>query len=271
MRHALFLTALIGGTVVLTARLARIADQYALAEARAPAVVADAAPHADGPRPFVGVLVAAESVDLASKIDGQVKRIDVRLGQAVSSGSVLGVLSNPVLVQELRVAAELERTTAERLGREEGLFRSQTISTAAIAQTRHEARLASARADQARAALSEGAVRAPFDGVIAARYAAKGAYVKAGAPLLRLVASGPLRLRFAVGESEASTLPPGTRLVATLDPDSLQISARVEAVSSEIEPSSRMVFAEARIEEPEGLTRLVGRQVRVTRAESATR
>ena len=48
-----------------------------------------------------------------------------------------------------------------------------------------------------RALLAEGAVRAPFAGTIAARYVDVGAMIHRGAPLVRLIEDGELRVRFA--------------------------------------------------------------------------
>lgn len=261
MRRALASCALVGATIAVTARLAHLSDQQGAPEPSSPHAVADTPPARDVRKPLVGVLVATESVDLASNIDGQIERIETRLGQPVTANGVVAVVSNPLIRQELRIAEELRRSAAARLRRDSALFQAQAISAAAMDQAQHEARLTAARADKARAALAESTVRAPFDGQVVAKYVDKGAYVKAGQPLLRIVSTGPVRVRFAIPEPKAASMRPGARLVGSIEPEDIHLEVVVEAVSSEVEPSSRMVFAEARIAEQTGLEHLVGRPV----------
>ena len=89
---------------------------------------------------------------------------------------------------------------------------------AAVKVAAAEANVASKEAHlaQLRALLPEGAVRAPFDGTVTARYADVGALIHKGAPIVRMIESGELRVRFAIPEEEADALAVGdpVRIVA---------------------------------------------------------
>jgi hypothetical protein len=103
--------------------------------------------------------------------------------------------------------------------------------------------------------------------VVASRYVEDGAYLRAGVPLLRLVDTGGLRVRFAVPEQAADKPSTGTLVHVHID-SHLALSATVEHVSPEIDAAARMVFAEARVDLPnQGVEKitLVGRTVRVTK------
>jgi multidrug efflux pump subunit AcrA (membrane-fusion protein) len=68
------------------------------------------------------------------------------------------------------------------------------------------------------------------------------------APLVRLIASGTLRVRFAVPEERADSLTIGDPVRITVGEQLL--SGAVEKIAPEVDTASRMVFAEASIEVP---------------------
>ncbi len=219
-------------------------------------------------RPFVGVIVAPESADLASKVEGPIAAFHARVGQHVRTGDLLATISSPVLRRELRTFEVAERTAEERRRRLEALVANRVAAEEELVQAGQDVELARARTKKARAAIDESMVRAPFEGTVVSKYADTGSYARPGTPLLRLVASGQVRIRFAVPPHETRSLAPGARLVARVDEETLLLGATVTTLSSELEPSSRMAFGEAEISSSEAkLDGLVGRSVKVSLAE----
>ena len=183
----------------------------------------------------------ADAVDVSSRISGHVLAIDVRIGDVVAKDQVLARIDDSVTLRQIRETkamqqgaraaartAKVASEAAERdLKRAEGLAGKGAISAQELDGLRDALRLrqselaeSSAAQDEAAARLailqedlSDVEIRAPFAGVIARRDVDTGAFVQTGAPLVRLVAEDPLRVRFRVPEYETAELAIGQKLV----------------------------------------------------------
>jgi RND family efflux transporter MFP subunit len=276
------------------------AEAAGAARMAAPAAVTPEAPppgrDADGS--FVGVVLSGETVEVAARVDGRVESVDVRIGDHVAQGRRLAAIDRRALVRELTtlragadaLAAETDRSG---VGLEEADTRlAHRRSAAALpipavsgedlasAQYREreaaaalrvaEARLAERRGQiaQTQQQLDDTDVRAPFDGVVAARYVDPGATVLRGASLVRLVSTGAPRVRFAVPEGAVDAVRPGTRVSVAVDGVLQSLEAEVEKVAPEVETASRMIFVEASFSRPldeQAKSALVGRIAHVER------
>jgi RND family efflux transporter MFP subunit len=146
--------------------------------------------------------------------------------------------------------AEAELRAAEsRLQEARELVESRR---AALAQRRAELEIARAQLDETR-------VEAPFDGVVAARLAATGAYLAAGAPIAELVRADPVRVRLEVSEREAGAVSAGQRVRLELagsggdGPE--QQEAELVRVAPRLERGSRTLVVEAELENQHGRLR----------------
>jgi RND family efflux transporter MFP subunit len=224
---------------------------------------------------FLGIVVAPQTVDVTSQLSGRLLAVMVRVGDPVQRQSVLARLDSRSALQEVEVAradlataqaareqATLDVTQAdERLARRSTVVElpSQTVSTVSaeeLSASHYQARAVRARLAAADAtiaqkqaklaqmelAVKEGVVRAPFDGVVVARYVDGGATVRQGAPVVRLLERGELRVRFAMPE-ESTELAIATPVRIRIAGE--QYSGTVEKVAPEVDAASRMIFAEA--------------------------
>ncbi len=127
---------------------------------------------------------------------------------------------------------------------------------AALDAARHElqvvlAQVQSLKAEVALAEkrLSDAEIRAPFDGYVTERLASAGEFLRQNTPLLRLVKPYPLRLRFDVPESAAPAVRPGRSLRFRTDAlPGEEFAATVTEVAASLDPRSRTLPAEARVE-----------------------
>ena len=101
------------------------------------------------------------------------------------------------------------------------------------------------------AQLAQCTVKAPFTGHIVKVYAKQHQSVNIGAPLVEMIADGPLKLRLNVPSSWLRELKVGTQFDVTINetgrtyPATVAlINARVDAVAQTIELEARMVNAE---------------------------
>ncbi|HEX2572584.1 MAG TPA: efflux RND transporter periplasmic adaptor subunit [Polyangia bacterium] len=267
------------------------------AQTKTPAAAASQpVPGASGPG-FLGVLVAREAVDVSGRSEGRVAEVRVRLGDRVAKNDVLASLDVRSLRDELAITqaslraarAEVERSTLELAEAREKHARRrralsapvEAVSEEELANARYQEQYAGPRLEAARARaaeqearvallekeIEEAQIRAPFAGVVTARYVNPGATVTRGAALVRLISAEDLWVRFAVPEEESAVaaLRAGLAVTVTVEDVETELAGQVEKVAPEVDPASRMIVAEARVVLPAGTSRqaLSGRVARV--------
>lgn len=109
--------------------------------------------------------------------------------------------------------------------------------------------------DQARQALIDSTLEAPFPGMIRARSVSPGQYVAAGDPVATLVRMHPLRLQADVPEREASNVRVGQDVRVRVEGDTTVYRGRVVRVSPAIDEQSRSLRIEAEVANEAGTVR----------------
>ncbi len=226
-------------------------------------------------RGFVGVITAAELMDVAPRFEGVIAEVKVRAGDKVTAGQVVAEMDPAPLRDELRTAnaalatAEASRRQAmvevedakhklevEKASVAAGTSPQQNLVNAQLALKRAEAAVSSASSEVAaeRAAsrtasdrLADTTLRAKFDGTVAERYHDAGSTIGAGTAIVRLVGEGDLRLRFAVDPDRAGALKVDDTVDATIDTVETPVPATVRQVSPTLDPASGMVIVEAEL------------------------
>jgi RND family efflux transporter MFP subunit len=107
----------------------------------------------------------------------------------------------------------------------------------------------------ARQQLADTAIVSPIDGAVSERQAAVGQYLPAGAPLVTLVRTHPLRLRLAVPEREARLVRVGQTVDLTVEGDPSKYQGRVARLSPAIAESNRTLMIEAEVPNGQGALR----------------
>lgn len=225
---------------------------------------------------FLGVVLARTTADVAPRFTGRLRDVRVRLGDRVTAGAPLAELDLPSVQFELRMAeanfqaARVDRErasvelaeTEERLKRRQDLSAEALISSEDLSAARYQQKLAASRARATEAQLSERraeverlrkdrsdlVITAPFDGVIAARYADPGSNVSPSTPILRLISADDLFVRFAVPEGRTAGLEAGVTVLVRVGEQRAEHRATIDKVAPEVDAASRMVFIEARLE-----------------------
>jgi RND family efflux transporter MFP subunit len=232
------------------------------------------APDADTAR-FIGVITAAQSVDIAPRTAGVLATVLVRPGDPVVTGQVVAEMDPVPMREELRAAqaahvaaaaahrqadvdvedaarkADLERRSVANgvspamniRETELGVERARAAAQRAAATEAAEA----ARAQTAKDHLDEATLRAPFPGTVAMRYRDGGSTIPASTAIVRIVGRGELRLRFAVPPERARALAPGVRVTAAIDTIAIPVPAVIVQVSPALDPASGLVLIEAEL------------------------
>jgi RND family efflux transporter MFP subunit len=234
---------------------------------------------------MAGVLFCREAVDVAAKIDGRIDSVRVRLGEAVARDALIATLDAQLQRKDLAIAeATLRASYAERdkaaldvaqaqkraerraMLSDQRLIASEELETAEFDEKVAAARLATARAQAAekeaqleriRQTVKEAEIRAPIAGRVAARYLDPGAVVAPKTPIVRLVGSDDLWVRFAVPANRTRMLQVGQKIRVRLPTLGLELAARVEHLSPEIDAVTGMALAEAKLLSSEPTERLV--------------
>ena len=141
------------------------------------------------------------------------------------------------------------------------------VSQLAVADGRYQDSLEEARNRQAvlvqrrseleiaRQQLSDTVIASPIDGAVSERQAAVGQYLPAGAPVVTLVRTHPLRLRLAVPEREARLVRVGQTVNLTVEGDTNKYHGQVARLSPAIAESNRTLMIEAEVPNGQGVLR----------------
>jgi RND family efflux transporter MFP subunit len=234
-------------------------------------------PHRDPSDRLIGLVLPRESADVGAAVPGRLIAVHVRMGDRVRQGQPIATLDARLADADITAAEaavrsqEVEQSLArgaEAAAREhearvralaehglapgEELVNATRRSEESSLRTQASASLLAQKVAQLQRLSLERRlmeVRAPFAGVIAARYLDPGTAIAVAAsqPIARVI-SEALVLRVALPESQAGRLHPGTRLIATNPANGLSATARVERVAAEIDPIARIWLLEAGLE-----------------------
>ena len=216
----------------------------------------------------LGTLEAVLDPKVGAEAAGRVVRMLADAGKAVKKGELLALIDpTDSALQGRADETEIRRIEAllaqqERLVERQvqlvarGFISSNAADDAKAQRDALRESLAAARVrrEQSRRSEAKARVVAPFDGIVEARIAAQGDYVKVGDPLYRMVSSRRLLAHLPLPEAAASRLKPGLPVRI----GSPQIPGRtIRGVLSEIRPSvsevSRSIDAIVEIDNDAGL------------------
>ncbi len=170
--------------------------------------------------------------------------IQVERGQIVRKGQPLATLDQREFRLDLRAAEETLAVSLADLKRYEELRRQKLTSDAEFEQRRSRHELALVELERAKLVIDRSVVRAPFDGVVADRYARVGEKftVEESKPLFKVMALEPLLARSYLPASGLQTVKTGDEVtVEAPDFPEARSSGRVAFVSPVVDPGSGTV------------------------------
>jgi RND family efflux transporter MFP subunit len=256
---------------VLALLLLQRAPAVSVPEAHAaPAhVVAGASVTISPTKPWVGVVVAASTADLAAEAEGRIAAVYVRTGDAVHAGdkllqfdlseaktaagmadAELGQRRSELSRAEARASAaagKLERARAGQawLSQQEmdAAIAEEKVAQAELRAARSSVGLGAARVTQQRLRVERRTLVAPFDGRVVTMDADPGDSVVAGQVVLR-VFSNERQARFAMPPSDVYG-PGDMKVSIRLRGTDETVSATVSTIRPEVDPSAQMVIGTA--------------------------
>ena len=187
------------------------------------------------------VIEADRLVDLVTKVQGRVQRVNVEEGDWVDRGQILAELQNDREKVQLKQAELRLQEQQRQLDRNAAMLEQNLISDQEYDAVKNAFELAETERDLARIAVEETRVRAPFSGQITDRKVVLGQQINMGAALYTLADFRPLRVRVHLPEAVARKVTPGQRVLIASETSDKDLEAVVERVAPVVDPVTSTV------------------------------
>lgn len=151
-------------------------------------------------------LEAENEATVLAKQSGTVEQVFVEEGDRVRAGQVLARLeSDKLRFERARAQADVDRLEQD-FTRLKSVYQRNLVSREAYDKTQYELSGARAAADLASLALRESELRAPFDGIVTARYVKRGNLIQPNTQAFRITQMDRLRAAVYVPERDIHKL-----------------------------------------------------------------
>ena len=205
---------------------------------------------------FSGQLDAEYSVELKAETSGVIEEVLFEEGQAVKKGAVLFQLRDEEQAARLAEAVANRDLAVEVWERTQELVSRDAASAAQKDRATAELAVARARVDLAKLALDRTRIRAPFDGVVGARYVAPGDRITDKKALVRIDSIDRLQLSFAISEQGVAFARTGVKLEVRVRPyPDETFQGEVFFVSPSLDPATRRMILKAWVPNADGRLR----------------
>jgi RND family efflux transporter MFP subunit len=202
-----------------------------------------------------GEVHAFRESTLYAKVSGYLKLVRVDKGDAVREGEVLGVIEAPEVEQQIaskRADVAVKKLTDSRYA---GLVQNGVVSQQDRERSQADLKIATADLASLDALRGYQVIRAPFDGVITARYADPGALLQAATsnqsalPLVRIADIAHLRVFVYLGQKEALLVHEGDPVDVWTDADpDRRVQAKVARFAKELDLRTRTMLTEIELD-----------------------
>ena len=209
---------------------------------------------------LTGELKPYESVTLYAKVSGYLSDVSADKGDHVAKGQSLGLIESPETDRQYDAAksdADNKTRIAERY---KPLLEKKLVSQQEADQAFSDADIAQSRLGQLKVMKDYEELRAPFDGVVTARFADPGALVQnaenasTGAlPVFTVAKTDRLRVTFYVDQKDAPYIRKGTPVrVSLTERPEVEVGAVVTRVAGSLDDRTRTMLAEVELDNRDG-------------------
>ncbi|MDP1572067.1 MAG: efflux RND transporter periplasmic adaptor subunit [Vicinamibacterales bacterium] len=230
----------------------------------------------------VGNLIGQQTVDVVPRTGGRLISVNVRLGDRVSRGQLLGKIEDREIVEQVKQAeaslqvamATIRQREADlkfaeiNLERSRNLFERQLLprqslddadaryssSFAQLDLSRAQLQQTQARLDELKINLANTEIRSPVNGFVGQRNFDVGAWVSTNAPVASVVDISSVRLVANVVERDLRLVNPGDGAVVEVDAfPGQKFTGTIARVSPVLDPQTRTAEMEIEVPNPGAL------------------
>lgn len=197
-----------------------------------------------------------QNVLIQPEMPGALIALNVKAGQAVSKGQILGKVDDGGMSQQLasiQTQYELAKTTFERQKR---LWDQKIGSEIQYLQAQTQMISLSKSVNQMKAQIAKTLIRAPFSGVVDEVFVERGQVVSANPQgLMRIVNLSQMYVSTSIPESYVGKVKVGTSVQADITSIGKEYQGKIRQVAKSINPANRSFGIEVSVPNPQGLLR----------------
>jgi len=197
----------------------------------------------------VGVVKAAEDVNLASEANGRITSILVKRGSRLVKGATIAKIDDSLIRFELMRAQAQAENAKQNYERRKTIWEQDKIgSEMEYIAAKTTWQQADAAVKLLETQLDRTTLRAPFNAVVEDILMETGETVAMGTPVVRLISDGNVRIRAGVPSRYASSVKVGDKVEIRFDDyQDLVLNSTINFVGNSIEPQARTFFIESLI------------------------
>jgi RND family efflux transporter MFP subunit len=197
---------------------------------------------------------------LYAKLSGYIKDVRVNRGDRVTKGQIIAIIESPETVADLAAAEHSASIAKITRGRFETLSPSGVVSDQDRDTAVANHQVAQANLERAHAILDYATIRAPFDGVVSARYVDPGALVpaatgstQAALPVVDVSSTDTLRIFVYLGQDTAAFVHLGDPATVSQDErPERRIVGSVTHLAAALDPRTRTMQVEIDVDNRDG-------------------
>lgn len=195
-----------------------------------------------------------QNLELYPQVAGKLLSLNVPEGRWVRRGTVLGVVDDSGLsqqVQSAKIQLALAKTNFERI---ENLWNQEIGSEMNYLEAKTSYESQKEILGQLESQYAKTRIIAPFDGVVDELIAKEGSYVSPGmTPILRLVNLNSMYVEADAPENYILSVVPGSDVIVKVDMLQREVKTKLRQTGNYINPNNRTFRVEAPIPNPDGL------------------
>jgi membrane fusion protein, multidrug efflux system len=200
---------------------------------------------------------AFQRATLYAKVSGYLKTIAVDKGDRVRKDQLLATLEAPDIEQQVLAAQADLDLRRQVVKRDRALIASAVVSRQELEQAEAQEKVAETGVARAKAMREYQVMRAPFDGVVTARFADPGALLpaatgttQAAQPLLEIADLNSLRISLQLGQDDAALVRVGDSVELQLRAEGAPVAAKISRLSRTLDARTRTMLAEVELSNP---------------------
>lgn len=197
----------------------------------------------------IGTVLALRSITLKNELAGTIREVRLTPGQLVEAGTLLVALDVSVEEAELRAQEAQAALTKTVLTRRQNLSHELATTQEEVDRARADLDIAQAQIARTKAIIARKTIRAPFRARVGMADVHPGQYLDEGTLLTTLQGIGEaVHVDFTVAQQVATDLRVGETVEVFAAGDSPVIPAKIVALDSRVDPTTRNAVVRARIE-----------------------